>query len=57
MIKVILFCDKCEKEWDRQAGKLELGNFNVTCKECIEAENTTEEMVPEVAPEAPEETV
>ena len=54
MIKVILFCDKCDKEWDRQAGIINLGDMSVTCKECQDAEKA--EAV-EAAPEATEETV
>lgn len=38
MIKLTLYCDKCDKEWDRKEGQIDLGNFNILCKECKEAE-------------------
>jgi predicted nucleic acid-binding Zn ribbon protein len=54
MIKLTLYCDKCDKEWDRKEGVLDIGNFHVTCKECVEAEKVEHG---EVTPEAKEETV
>lgn len=56
MIKLTLYCDKCDKEWDRQAGIINLNDMHVTCKECQEAEKT-EAVEAEVTPETPEESV